>query len=116
MMFKQFCHNLRFNYNYLIIRSKQRYYSLDNNPKVIRTKIPNHPFISLRTYQYYNQCTDFKLFLSGYYYEEDSIDMASSKLFDYMNSFTTTLPSTSAVAIVPAIDELLADESIVYKK
>ncbi|KAI5958741.1 uncharacterized protein KGF55_005740 [Candida pseudojiufengensis] len=116
---RNFCHKLRFNFNYFCIRTRQKYYSLDKNPRVIKSRISNHPFISLRTYQYYNQFTDFKLFLSinGYYDEEefknDSLDLASSKLYDYMKSMSfSTLPTTSNVAVVAAIDELLADETI----
>ncbi|KAL6451661.1 hypothetical protein SBY92_002967 [Candida maltosa Xu316] len=43
-------HDLKFHVNHFIVGYKQRYYSMDNNPRVIQTKLQNQQLLSLRTF------------------------------------------------------------------
>ncbi|ABN65228.2 predicted protein [Scheffersomyces stipitis CBS 6054] len=43
-------HDIRYNWNYLAICYRQRYYSTNKNPRVIQTKLKNQTLISLRTF------------------------------------------------------------------
>ncbi|KAI5967150.1 hypothetical protein CANMA_003207 [Candida margitis] len=50
--FKKAYHDVRFNFDHFIVDYKRKYYSLNQNPRVLRTRVPNQPFTSLRTYEY----------------------------------------------------------------
>ncbi|KAG7660926.1 uncharacterized protein J8A68_005601 [[Candida] subhashii] len=43
-------HDIRFNVDHFIVGYRQRYYSLNKNPRVIQTKLHNQQLISLRTF------------------------------------------------------------------
>lgn len=49
-LMNQVYHDLKFHINHFIVRYKQKYYSMDNNPRVIHTKLENQQLLSLRTF------------------------------------------------------------------
>ncbi|KAI5950689.1 hypothetical protein KGF57_004237 [Candida theae] len=51
--FKEAYHDVRFNFNHFVVDYKRKYYSLNQNPRVLRARVSNQPFTSLRTYEYY---------------------------------------------------------------
>lgn len=52
--FKEAYHDVRFNFDHFIVDYKRKYYSLNQNPRVLRARVPNQPFTSLRTFEYCN--------------------------------------------------------------
>lgn len=50
--FREAYHDARFNFDHFIVDYKRKYYSLNQNPRVLRARVPNQPFTSLRTYEY----------------------------------------------------------------
>lgn len=46
----QMYHDLKFHVNHFIVGYRQKYYSMDNNPRVIHTKLENQQLLSLRTF------------------------------------------------------------------